>query len=151
MKFTQEQQENGYTLMPKGEYKMMLVGVKSRISANEDEYYSFDFQVIDGQFKDRHIFENIAIESSSEKWNEISIKKVKNLAYAIDKELTDENDFFDAKNVPFTAYVGISKDEKNQIYGFSRLKETLPKQMDTPDFKDDIPEFLSEKKQGGWD
>jgi hypothetical protein len=62
MKFTQEQQENGFSLMPKGEYKMMLVGVKSRISANEDEYYSFDFQVIDGQFKDRHIFENIAID-----------------------------------------------------------------------------------------
>lgn len=109
-----------FTPIPSGKYVLMAVDSDVRpTNAGDGSYAVFQFQVLEGQYENRRIFQNITLQNPNDKAVEIGRSQLSALCRAVGHvgQLTDTAELHDK---PFTGTVGIEKgkgdyQDKNKV------------------------------------
>ena len=118
-----------YDVLPKGKYLMMAVDSKIKPTKRGDgDYLEITFEVIDGQFKGRKVWERLNIRNPNKKAEEISQRKLSALCHAIGViNLTDTDQLH---NIPVMAELTIESREgysdQNGVKSYSASGSTAP-------------------------
>lgn len=111
--------------VPVGEYELIVVksDVK-RTNAGDGSYASFDMQIVsEGEYQNRHVFQNITVENKSEQAVDIGRRQLADLCRACGKGAI--RDTAELHDIPFFAKVGIEKG-KNNYPDKNKINEFMP-------------------------
>lgn len=108
-----------YDVLPKGKYLMMAVASQIKpTKSGTGEYLEITFEVLDGQFKGRKVWERLNIRNQNKKAEEISQRQLSALCRAIGvMNLVDTDQLH---NIPVIAELAI--DEKEGYDPQNRVK-----------------------------
>lgn len=108
-----EHEELGnYDAIPVGEYKVILSNTEEKTSnTSGDRYFSFEYQVVEGEFEGRKLWDVVAIFSSNPKAVAIAKRKVAAVCRALNK--ASINDTVELHDQPMVAVVGQRKDQQS--------------------------------------
>lgn len=107
-----EHVESDFTPVPDGHYLLMIDNYEMKPTASGDQMLKIAYQIVDGDYKDRFIFENYnAWHSTSEKARNIGRSKLKELAeaYSMQFQSTDDLEKIKQGTKPLIAKVKIEK------------------------------------------
>ena len=126
-----EPQSNEFKLLPMGEYVVAIVDaeIKESKKNSDNKYISATFEVVEGNYTRRKIFEMYNVINSNETARRIAYSQIKSIMEAIKSNKTEFNTLEDIiaeiSNKPMKCYVGIRKDEqygdKNVIKSYKPL------------------------------
>lgn len=107
--------------IPAGEYLLIATASELKTSAKGGRYYAFTFEVADGPYKGRKIFENFNIENDNVTAVNIAMAKLSALTNAVGKN--GFNSTSELHGRPFPAKLGVQAasngyEAKNNIKAF---------------------------------
>lgn len=99
--------------IPPGDYELMISNSEVKSTNKGDgKYASFDFIVLgEGEYRGRHVFQNVTLQNPSEKAAEIGKRQLSDLCRAVGKTRITDTD--ELHNIPFHAKVGIEPGKNN--------------------------------------
>lgn len=111
--------QQDFEVMPIGDYKMVATAVEAKQTQGNDKfwYFAFTFEIIEGEFKGRNIWNNFNMMNSAA-CMEIGHREYKRLHDAVGKGATESPN--ELLNIPFIGTLKIEKGtngykDKNQI------------------------------------
>ena len=115
-----------FELLAKGRY--LAVCTESEIktnSAKTGEYLKLTFEIIEGSYKGRKLFDQLNIRHPNPKAVEIALSTLSQLCHAVD--VLEVGDSSVLHNIPVLLEVGIEKgrdgyEDRNRIYGYHNAK-----------------------------
>ena len=115
-----------FELLPKGRYLGVCTETEIKTnSAKTGEYLKLTFELIEGSYKGRKLFEQLNIRHPNPKAVEIALSQLSSLCHAIDvMEVADSSALH---NIPVLLEVGIEKgrdgyEDRNRIYSYLSAK-----------------------------
>lgn len=112
-----------YDVLPKGKYLCMAVASELKATKQGNgEYLQITFEVIDGQFKGRKLFERLNIRNANKTAEDIAQRALSALCHSVGvMQLSDSDQLH---NIPVTLDVSIEDgrdgyDAQNRIKGYS--------------------------------
>jgi Protein of unknown function (DUF669) len=116
-----------FDVVPIGSYTAQVVDACVARPQNGNGYYvGLSWQITEGEYENRYVFQNITIQHSNEQATTVGRRQFKDLCVAcgIDEQVTNVDVF---KFIPCTIRVGIEKDKKQGIYpDKNRVSRILP-------------------------
>ncbi len=107
----------GYTPLPADKYTAVIVGIEMKTTHKGDgEYLSVMFEVIEGKFSGRKIFDNLNWVNKSTQAVEIGKKKLAAICYAVG--VLQPVDSAELHNIPLLVTVRI-KEGRNEVTGYA--------------------------------
>lgn len=118
-----------FDVLPKGKYLGMAVASQIKpTKSGSGEYLEITFEVIDGRFKGRKVWERLNIRNSNKKAEEISQRQLSALCRAIG--VLNLSDTDQLHNVPVMLDVDIEQregyDPQNRVKGYSASGSAAP-------------------------
>lgn len=128
-----------FDAIPAGEYMACIVESEQKdTSAGDGSMLKLDFQIIEGEFEGRHVFENLNLNNPSEKAVQIARAKLSAICRAIDVlEPQDSNELHD-KPVSIKVTQEKRKDNgemTNRITSFNSPSKAKESKGEGGDFK----------------
>lgn len=142
-------ESKGFELLPAGNYKVVIDDSDAYNNDKENTIVKLVFQIIEGQFNGRKLFDYLVVDQPVEEYAKIAQAKLNKICAVINvKEMTDT---VVMHNKPLVIRVGIKRDkkdytDKNVIYdymgvnGNSQQPQVAPPQSETN--KTGQPSFL---------
>jgi hypothetical protein len=119
----EEDLKDGFEPLPDGEYKAIITNSDLKMTKKGDgDYYKFEYEIIDGAFKGRKVWQMLTRNNPSEKATLIGRKQFAGLKLALDKPVI--KDTVELHNRPLMIKVKVDG-EYNRIVNFEAL--TKPK------------------------
>lgn len=125
-----------YDALPKGKYLAMAIASELKATkSNTGEYLQLTFEIIDGQFKGRKIFDRLNIRNSNRVAEEIGQRQLSALCHAVNVlSLTDSDLLHD---IPVVLDIGIEDgrdgyEAQNRVKGYSSARGETPKATTRP-------------------
>lgn len=82
-----------YTPLPAGEYSAIIIECELKETKAQDGHYlSFKYQIADGEYEGRYVFDIMNIKNKSDKATQIGLTQLNNLNKAIGKQIKDTSD-----------------------------------------------------------
>ncbi len=119
----QEELEQSFDLLPVGEYTVIIEDSDLKPNKkNTGKNLNLIYQVIDGQFKGRKIFENISIDNPKQQTVQIAKRTLNSIGVAVGiQKITDSSQLH---NKPLKVIIKIKEDK---VYGDkNEVKKHLP-------------------------
>jgi len=98
-------QETGFQPIPKGRYEVVVDRMEPKATKSGGTMLSTAYQVVDGKYKGRLIFENINIENKNNVAERIGRARLRDIGLACG--ITDVEDTDDLKHTPFDIEVDV--------------------------------------------
>lgn len=120
---TQVEPQVPFEAVPANDYTMALTGASVKETAKKTGHYlALDFTILEGEYKGRHIFENLNLWNQNQQAVEIAWRQLSGLCHAANVlQVATVDQLF---NIPVTAKVGLEQDAQygpsNRIKGFSK-------------------------------
>lgn len=118
-----------FEALPAGDYLMALTGARvMETKARTGHYLAMDYTVLDGQYKGRHVFDNLNLWNASQQASEIAWRQLSGLCHAAGVlQVQTVDQLF---NIPVLAKLGIESDpqygDSNNIRGFTSASGPQP-------------------------
>lgn len=116
----QVEPDKGFGLMPKGDYNAVITDSELKnTTAGTGQYLALTFQILDGQFQNRKLWENLNIKNPNP--DTVRIAKGQLSAICRATGVMTPKDSSELHNKPLKISVGIGKDQngqKNRIVGY---------------------------------
>jgi hypothetical protein len=120
---------NTYELLPRGRYMVMIIGSQVKdTKAGDGQFIEWTFEVMDGPFKGRRLWERMNIINKNKKTEDIARSNLSALGKACGKRgMVAETD--ELHNIPLFVDVQIKPEDKgyaasNEIKGYSSSQTT---------------------------
>jgi len=121
-----------FTPLPTAEYEVMIQDSDMKVSSKGDNYISLQFVVLDGEYKDRILFENLFLWHANETTQKIAKQKL--LAIQMACGFTDNVESSETlHNIPLILKVkyipdgpnkkGVFEEAHNKITAFKRIED----------------------------
>jgi hypothetical protein len=116
-------ESSGFSPLPSGEYTAIVASetMKTTQSGN-GEYLALQIQIIEGEYADRKIFENLNIHNANEQAEQIARSNLKALGIAcgLPGDFSDTSDLLDR---PFIVRLGIDRKDpdRNRVMGYRAI------------------------------
>ena len=118
---------NNFELIPKGKY--LAVCIDSEVKTNKSntgDYLKLVFEIIEGPYKGRRVFEQLNIRHTNPKAVEVALSTLSTLCHAI--EVLEVGDSNMLHNIPVILDLGIESGrdgfgDKNRIYHYYSAKQ----------------------------
>ena len=134
--------DEDFSVLAPGEYPVIVEESEFRdTKAGDGKYLFLQLSVIDGQGKNRKLFDRLNLDNPNAQAVEISKKQLASLCRAVGKQkIADSSELHD---IPVTARVEIRKgtngyEDSNDIKGYKKYHAAPAASMDGTD-KDDLP------------
>ena len=112
-----------YDLLPKGKYLAMAIASELKATKNNTgEYLQLTFEVIDGQFKGRKVFERLNIRNQNKVAEDIAQRALSALCHAVGVLNLQDSD--QLHNIPVVLDISIDEakgdyEAQNRVKGYS--------------------------------
>jgi len=119
---SQAQELPSFGVIPKGEYVAIIENTESKQSKNGSWYLSITWQIVEGQFSGRKIFQNLSLWSEDSTSKNIALSHLGGICNAISIQSCEETEVLHEK--PMIIRVAIKPatngyDEKNEVKGYA--------------------------------
>lgn len=119
-----------YDVIPKGEY--LAAAVSSEMKATKmgtGQYLQLSFEILDGKFKGRRIFERLNIQNQNKDAEEIAQRTLSALCHALGILQVDESE--QLHDIPVLITLGVEEGKgdygpQNRIMGYAAATEKAP-------------------------
>lgn len=116
--------QEAFEALPSGSYKAMITESEvKKTKGNDGEFLSLKIEIVDGEFKNRKLFDNLNLWNKSEKAVEIATRSLKSIEVAVG--LTEKLKRSEQlHNKPMVIVVGQEQyngETKNKIKGYKSL------------------------------
>lgn len=104
-------ENNPSNCVPEGVYTLCLVSAEEKYCKDNSKgsYLQCEFEILDGKFKGRKVFDLLGINLASEKAAEIARGKLSSICRACNKPTVDDTD--ELVGIPFQCVVKVEKDD----------------------------------------
>lgn len=111
-----ESSDRPNSIIPAGDYQAVLISsTKKQTKAGDGAYLAWDFQILQGEFKNSHVFTNLNIWNKNEK--AVQIAKADLSAMCKATGILTPNDSSELCNIPVVITVKV-KGDQNEISGY---------------------------------
>lgn len=107
-----ENVQTDFTPIPNGEYPAIVTNSEMKPTSNgKGHYLELTIQIIDGQYKNRNLWDRLNLDNPSDKAVQIAKAQLANLCRAVD--VLRPNDSAELHNRPFLLKVAVEKRQDN--------------------------------------
>lgn len=116
-----------FDLIPPGEYEAVIVAAEVKPTSSGGKMIKLRLQILNGEFQNRTLFDNLNIWNSSDKARQIAKGTLSAICRAVN--VLTPNDTAELCNKPLRVSVGIQKAEKDSEYSDqNKIKSYKPRQ-----------------------
>lgn len=128
--------QQSFDVLPKGKYLAMAIASDLKPTKNgSGSYLQFTFEIVDGAFKGRKIFERLNIQNSNKVAEDIAQRALSSFCRAVG--VLNVSDSAQLHNLPVMLDVVIDEgkngySDQNRVYGYSAANGAAPRSTPAP-------------------